>query len=150
MSMRDGAPFCVSEFVSLQRYNDLTSAIHYTDKSPTDFVDRFHDVCQMIHAFNQHYADKYIQSWRSCLDESMISWLDKFCLGFMSIPRKPHPLGNEYHSIANGDDGNPVMWRINIQHGKDCPKDGTGKWAFPSKFEGTNAASSCKLARLLL
>ncbi|KAL3790836.1 hypothetical protein ACHAWO_012136 [Cyclotella atomus] len=53
--------------------------------------------------------------------------------------RKPHPNGNEYHSITDGDDEHPVMWRIKIQEGKDRPKDATGKWAFPSKFDGTNA-----------
>lgn len=147
ISMRDGAPFRLNEFISLRRYNDLTSAIRYTDKPPPDFVDRFYDVRQMIDAFNQHYAEEYIPSWLNCLDESMNSWLDKFCPGFMSVPRKPHPLGNEYHSIADGDDGKPVMWRIKLQEGKDRPKDATGKWAFPSKFEGTNAASGRKFSK---
>ena len=49
-----------------------------------------------------------------------------------------HPDGNEYHSIADDDDGQPVTWRIKIQEGKDRPKDAMGKWAFPSKFEGKN------------
>ena len=56
--------------------------------------------------------------------------------GFMSVPRKPHPLENEYHSIVDGDEGNPAMYRIKIQEGKDLPKDANGKWAFPSNFEG--------------
>ena len=107
--MRDGAPFHLNEFISIQRYNDLTSAIHYTDKPPPGFVDRFHDALQMIDAFNQHYTEEYIPSWLNCLDELMNSWLDKFCLGFMSVTRKPHSLGNEYHSIADGDDGKLVM-----------------------------------------
>ena len=100
----------------------------------------------MIDAFNQHYAEEYIPSWLNCLDESMNSWLDKFCPGFMSVPRKPHPLGNEYHSIADGDYGKPVIWRIKLQEGKDHPKDATGKCAFPSKFEGTTA-SGCKCSK---
>ena len=68
----------------------------------------------------------------------MNSFLDKFCPGFMSVPRKPHPLGNEYHIIADGDEGNPVMYRNKIQEGKERPKDANGKWVFPSKFEGEN------------
>ena len=46
----------------------------------------------------------------------------------MSVPRKPHPLGNEYHSISDGDEGDPVMYRIKIQEGKDRPKDANGKY----------------------
>jgi len=96
----------------------------------------------MIDAFSDHYANEYAPSWLSCLDESMNSWLDKFCLGFMSVPRKPHPLGNEYHLIADGDDGKAIMWRIKLQEGKDRPKDAGGEdWAFPSEFEGFNSVS---------
>ena len=89
--------------------------MRYTDlPPPSAFVDRFHKVCQMINASNDHYEENYIPSWLSCLDESMNSWLDKFCPGFMTAPRNLHPLGNEYHSIADGDAGKPIMWRIKI------------------------------------
>ncbi|KAL7487058.1 hypothetical protein ACHAW6_012665 [Cyclotella cf. meneghiniana] len=128
-------------FASMNRYTDLTCAIHYTDKPPPDFVDRFHDVCQMIDTFNQHYAEEYIPSW--LINELMAQ---QVLPGVMSVPRKPHPLGNKY-PIADGDDGKPFMWRIKIQEGKDLPKDATGKWAFPSIFEGTNAANGCKFSK---
>ena len=63
----------------------------------------------------------------------------------MCVPRKPHPFGNEYQSIADGDDGKPIMWRIRLQEGKDCPKLANGKWAFPTQFE-----SHSKTAELML
>ena len=55
------------------------------------------------------------------------------------MPRKPHPFGNEYHSIADGAtekvlEGNPIMWRVKLQEGKDHPKKPDGSWAFPSEF----------------
>jgi hypothetical protein len=53
----------------------------------------------------------------------------------MTPPRKPHPFGNEYHTIADGDDGKPIMWRMKIVEGKDHPKKADGTWAFPSKFK---------------
>ena len=56
----------------------------------------------------------------------------------MIVPRKPHPLGNEYHRIADEDEGYHVMYRIKIEEGKDPPKYANGKWAFPSNFEGAN------------
>ncbi len=62
-------------------------------------------------------------------------WLNKFCPGFKSLPCKPHPLGNEYHSIADGDKGHFIMWRIRLVEGKDPPKLPNGQFAFPSKWE---------------
>ena len=53
----------------------------------------------------------------------------------MSLPRKPHPFGNEYHSIADGDDGKPIMWRVRIVEGKDRPRKSDGTIAFPTKWE---------------
>ena len=101
----------------------------------------------MLNKFNEHYLENYTTSWISCLNESMNSFLNKFCPGFMSVPRKPHPLGNEYHSIADGDEGYPVMYRIKTQEGKDCLKDANGKWEFPSKFEGENPNTGRKYTK---
>jgi hypothetical protein len=66
----------------------------------------------------------------------MISWLNKYCPGFITLPRKPHPFGNEYHLIADGDDGRFIMWQIKIVEGKDRPKLPNGKPAFESQWEG--------------
>ena len=59
----------------------------------------------------------------------------------MCVPRKPHPFGNEYHSIADGAtekglEGKPIIWRVKIQEGKDRPKNPDGSWVFPSEFPG--------------
>ena len=136
ITMFEGAPFRLNEYMSYKRFAAITAAMCYTDKPPPSFVDRFHDVRQMIDEFNKHYEEEYVPSWLNCLDESMNSWLDKFCPGFMNVPRKPNDIGNEFHSIADGDDGSPIMWRVKLQEGKDRPKLPDGKWAFPSKFEG--------------
>jgi len=145
--MEAGAPYRLQEYMSYRRFDAITAALRFTDKEPPPFVDRFHEVREMIDELNEHYAKNYCPSWLNCLDESMNPWLDKHCPGFMSVPRKPHPLGNEYHSIADGDDGRPIMWRIKLQEGKDRPKDEAGKWAFPSKFEGTNPNSKRKYTK---
>ena len=80
----------------------------------------------MLEAFNAHYESKYTPSWLNVLDESMNSWLDKYCPSFMVVPCKSHHFGNEYHSIADGDQGRPIMWRIKLQEGKDRPKKEDG------------------------
>ncbi|KAL7460096.1 hypothetical protein ACHAXS_000564, partial [Conticribra weissflogii] len=104
------------------RFLQITGAMTYTNNQPPNFEDKFFDVRQIIGAFNMHYETNYSPSWLNCLDESMSSWLNQHCPGFMYVPRKPHPSGNEYHSIADGDQGKPIMWRVKLQEGKDRPK----------------------------
>jgi hypothetical protein len=140
IDMFSGAPFRLNQFMTRNRFLDISAALCFTDeKAPTvaddGFVDRFHDVRKMLAAFNDHMEASYIPSWLNCLDESMSSWLSKFCPGFMCVPRKPHPFGNEYHSICDGDDGKPIMWRIKLVEGKDRPKKANGSWAFPSDYD---------------
>ena len=62
-------------------------------------------------------------------------WLNKFSPGLMVCICKPNPFGNEYHLIADGDDGKFVMWRIKLIEGKDWPKLLNGQCAFPGEFE---------------
>ena len=98
-----------SAWASTTRFRNIAKAIRYTDKPTPDFLGRFHEVRDVINAWNQHMDDKYYPSWLNCLDESMNSWLDKFCPAFMCVPRKPHQFTNAYHSIADGDGGKPIM-----------------------------------------
>jgi hypothetical protein len=39
----------------------------------------------------------------------------------MFVPQKPHPMGNEYHSICCGLSG--IMYAIELVEGKDHPKE---------------------------
>ena len=128
IDMFNGAPFRLNSFMSHARFKEILQAIRYTDKEePLFFLDKFHEVRQMIDAFNNHYAMGHKPSWLNCIDESMNSWLNKFCPGFMTLPQKPHLFGNEYHTIADGEkDGKPIMWRMKIVEGKDHPKKANG------------------------
>ena len=71
----------------------------------------------------------------TCIDESMNSWLNKFCPGFMTLPCKPHPFGNGYYLIVDSDGGKPIMWGFKIVDGKDHQKKADRTWAFPSKYK---------------
>ena len=146
ISMKEGAPFRLNEYISGERYLDINQALRYTNVERPSVEDKFHEIRQMMDAFNQHYEDNYIPSWLSCLDESMVIWLNKYCPGFMVVPRKPHPSGNEYHTIADGDDGAPILWRIKLQEGKDRPKAADGRrWLYPTAYD-----SHSKTAGLML
>ena len=72
--------------------------------------------------FNKHYLEKYEPSWISVLDESMVEWLNKYGPGWMCVPCKPHPFGNEYHTIANGDHKSPILYRVELVERKDRPR----------------------------
>ena len=55
----------------------------------------------------------FILSQISCLDESMSVWMNKLtCPRFVFYPRKPHPKGNEHHTICCGESGIIYGWQI--------------------------------------
>jgi hypothetical protein len=135
-----GAPFCLNQYMSLTRFNDISAALCLTnERVPTvakdGFVDHFHDVRKVLDAFNNHMDKSYIQLWLSILHKSMNFWLDKLCPGFMCVPWKPHPFDNEYHLIADGDEGKPIMWKVKLVEEMDWLRKAYGSWAFPSEFE---------------
>ncbi len=129
-----GAPFRIGKWMSSKRFDAISTALKLTNLPPPTF-------------FNNHYAKNYSPSWISCLDKSMNSWMDKFCPGFMCVPRKPHPFGNEYHSIADGDQGRAIMWRVELVEGKDWPKLSNVAWASPCEYE---VMGESKTATLML
>ena len=72
--------------------------------------------------WNDNMNEVYIPSWISCLDESMSIWLSKYsCPGWVFCLRKPHPYGNEYHTISDGNTNimyasEMVEGRVRVQH----------------------------------
>jgi Transposase IS4 len=125
----DGAPVRFSCWMSYNRFNKILSALQYTDKDPPVYPDRFHQVRQMIQAWNDNMAANFRPGWISCLDESMSPWTSKWtCPGWMFVPRKPHPMGNEYHSFCCGLRG--IMWGIELVEGKDAPPQRTDIFVF--------------------
>ena len=80
----------------------------------------------MIDAWNKRMKEVFLAGWVSCLDESMSVWTSKWtCPGFMFVPRKPHPQGNEYHTIACGLSG--ILYGMELVEGKDKPKESPPK-----------------------
>jgi len=74
----------------------------------------------MINCFNNNMAINFSPSWVSCIDESMSKWVGQYtCPGFMVVPRKPWPFGNEYHMIACGE--SKIIFGVDLVKGKDVP-----------------------------
>eukprot|EP00957_Ditylum_brightwellii_P131332 10016998-Ditylum_brightwellii.AAC.1 len=64
----------------------------------------------------------FVPSSVSFLDESMSIWTSKCtCPGWMFVPRKPHLMGNEYHTIACRKSG--ILYGMEIVGGKDRPSE---------------------------
>jgi hypothetical protein len=84
------------------------------------FKDRFHEVQELIFAFNENMAENFMPAWINCIDESMLVWFSEYtCPGWMFVPRKPRPFGNEYHTACCGNGG--ILWALELVEGKDRP-----------------------------
>ena len=78
----------------------------YTSNEPPVYVDWFWEVRQLIDAWNV----------------SMSKWVSEYtCPGFMYVPRKPWPFGNEYHDARCAD--SDIIWQVDLREGKDRPTD---------------------------
>ena len=96
--------------MTLARFEQITSTLTFTDIPVPLYTGKFHEVRQMNFEFNHHMKEVSVPSWVSCLDEIVSIWTSRWtCPGWMYVPRKTHPQGNEYHSIACGESG--IMYR---------------------------------------
>ena len=67
-------------------------------------------------------ADKFSPSWIVCIDESMVTFLNLYAPGWVTLKRKPHPMGNEYHTVTCPD--TKILYCVEIVEGKDKPAEG--------------------------
>ena len=117
---RCGAPYRFNQYMTRSRFESILQSLTYTDSTPPPYLDRFWEVRQMIAAWNANMDKVFKSAWVCCLDESMSSWLNKFtCPGWMFVPRKPRPFGNEYHTICCGLTG--ILFAVELVEGKDRP-----------------------------
>ena len=116
------APFRLSHYMSRRRFDKILHALRFPRSDPPAYIDRFWEVQELIVEWNSNMSKKFMPGWVSCLDESMSPWTNKYtCPGHMFVPRKPWPLGNEYHSICCCTSG--VMFAVELVEGKDRPKE---------------------------
>ena len=122
IELYEGAPYRLNDLMTLARFESILKALTLTKETAPPYKDRFWEVREMIQSWNEHMQKKFVPSWVSCLDESMSIWFNRYtCPGWVYCPRKPHPYGNEYHTICCGLSG--IMYSMEIVEGKDRPKD---------------------------
>jgi hypothetical protein len=129
-TMFEGCPVRLNEWMSRRRFEAITRSLQLTSCAAPPYQDKFWEVRAVLQAWNENMKDMFTPGWISCLDESMSKWLNEYtCPGFMCVPRKPWPLGNEYHTIACGLSG--VLYSLELVEGKDEPRERPRK-----EFEG--------------
>jgi hypothetical protein len=96
----DPCPYNFHAFMAKRRFLSINRFLSFTNLPKPAFVDKFWSVRQMIKSWNDHMAGIFLCAWVICLEESMSIWHNKWmCPGWVFCPRKPHPFGNEYHTI---------------------------------------------------
>ena len=114
------APFRLGKYMTRNRFEEILSKIRYTDKPTPTNLDKFFQMRQMEDSFNENMSEVFDPSWVSVLDESMQVWINRFtCPGWMCVGRKPHPFGNERHTLACGK--STIMYRVELVEGCDRP-----------------------------
>ena len=115
-------PFKFNHIMSRDRFETILTYMEYSTGSPPIYIDKFWEVREMIAEWNSTMEKEFMPGDTCCLDESMSKWVNQFtCPGFILCPRKPWPLGNEYHSICCNK--SKVMFRIELVEGKDAPPE---------------------------
>ena len=114
------APMRLGTFMSCKQFEAILKALAITAGHPLAFWDHFWEVRDMLQAWNKNMVEQFTPSWVSCLDESMSAWMNKFtCPGWMFVPRKPWPFGNEHHTACCSLSG--ILWQLELVEGKDAP-----------------------------
>jgi hypothetical protein len=107
--------------MSRSRFDEIAHCLRYTNDAPPTYCDWFFEIQKLVKAWNENMAVNFSPGWISCLDESMLTWANKYtCPGYMFGPRKPWPFGNKFHTIDCGV--SEILYNLELVEGKDEPK----------------------------
>ena len=118
--------------MSCNCFENILKGLAFTDSDPPATLDRFWEVRDLVDAWKANMKANFVPGWVNCLDESMSVWTNMYtCPGFMFVPHKPWPFGNEWHTICCCLCG--VMFDLlELVEGKDEPP-GHGQKEFDEK-----------------
>ena len=130
-----GALLRLGSFTPRKQFEVILKALAITARQPPAFRDHFWVVREIIEAWNANMTEQFTPSWVRCLDESMSTWTIKYsCPGWMFVPRKPWPFGNEYHTVCRSLSG--ILWQMELIEGKDSPSEIIPKYNNQGKTVG--------------
>ena len=114
------APFRLNSIMSRNRFDSILSAISFTNRE-VPYEDGFLQMFQLEEAWNHNMDQQFVPSCINVLDDSVMEWFNKWSPGFMCVGRKPHPFGNERHTIFCALAS--ILWRAQIMEGKYRPTE---------------------------
>ena len=116
----EGAPFHVTLFISCHHFENILINLGYTKNAPPPFCDCFLEVREMLSLWNKNMGTQFSSTSINCINESMSKWVNEYtCPGFMYVPCKQWPFGNEYHDAGCAD--SDIIWAIDLRERKDRP-----------------------------
>ena len=116
------APFNFNRLMTRDRFEEILKKLSFTKANQPTYKDRIFEHREIESEWNRNMKEQYAPSDRSTLDESMKKWVNQFtCPGFMVVPHKPWPFGNDYISICDYDPY--VMYQVEMVEGKDRPPE---------------------------
>ena len=139
-------PYC-GGVMSGKRFSDISACIRLRkDEDVPNYRDKFFWVRNLIDGFNENMSKVFCPAWIVCVDESMVVFYNKYALGWIVVKRKPHPMGNEYHTTACCQ--SKVIFWIELVQGKDAPKEGEHKeMEFEREFGSKVAALVVRMTK---
>ena len=118
VNMFEGSPGRITKHMSFNRFENILRNLSYTYRNLPAYNEKLFHMRQMEYAWNVNMKKVFEPYWVSVLDESMQEWISKYtCPAWMCVGSKPHPFGNERHTISCGF--STIMWFSEIVEGRD-------------------------------
>jgi len=134
------------QYMSGRRFLKILSSLRVW--STEDARDPFYTVREMHAAWNENMAKCFKPGWLNCGDELMVYWINRWtCPGWMYVPRKPWPYGNEFHAVACSETG--IIWCIDLREGKDRSPHKPAELTYGPYKMGVTAAVMCRLTKAI-
>lgn len=141
--------------MSRDRFRQIHSCIRFVQHPVED--DQLGLIRPLINAFNENMQVTFSPSYLVCMDESMSKWTSRYSIPcWMYLPRKPTPMGHEYHDIACGQ--TKIIIALELVESTLLPKDfeeygkmpatllrltrAAGLWSTPRILVGDSAFTS--------
>ncbi|ORE07660.1 hypothetical protein BCV72DRAFT_241069 [Rhizopus microsporus var. microsporus] len=123
---RQGQPFFLmnvdfSQYMSFNRFSDIMKMhVFEIPSNQAQELDPLYQIKSITQAFNDHMDKCIIRGKYLVIDESMNQWLGTGMPNLKKIPRKPHPIGQEFKTLAD----NHCYCILRIDTVSDpCPKE---------------------------
>ena len=124
-----------TQLMSLRRFREISGGLRLNEPNSCS-NDPCYQVREMVDAFNEHMRAPavFTPSSTVCLDESMVTHHNDCVPGYVYVGRKPHPVGNEYHTLC--DVPSRILYHMELVEGAARPANLPLRYAEYGKMTG--------------